>query len=177
MESSGQMQYHLQKLSEFVIERKENGSFGLTDLGRKALAIYGESETTGRSLRTILCIPVSIDASASRQVGNAGNILRVVVGILLLSLTVAILVSWQVDNALNFFFYGIGFGIIGAPIFGFLGASFVLAGIKGYPGCEITAIPNLLVGNSKRYYAPCLIIPFNLPNGRLLARRKENDAS
>lgn len=37
-------------------------------------------------------------------------------------------------------------------ILAFLGISFLLGGLLGHPGCEITVIPNLLVSPEKRAY-------------------------
>ncbi|MGH9917580.1 MAG: DUF7347 domain-containing protein, partial [Nitrososphaerales archaeon] len=37
LESSGQLQHHLQKLSGFITVEKESGCYGLTATGRRAL--------------------------------------------------------------------------------------------------------------------------------------------
>lgn len=168
LESSGHLQHHMQKLSAFI-STDGDGSYSLTDLGGEALGVYRESTRTGRALEAVCGLPVKLEATVSRRVGQTGSAIRIAAGALLLALTFAILYSWQVDNALNFFIYGIGFGVVGTPIFGFLGASFLVAGIKRYPGCEVTAIPNALSGG-RNYYMPCMVTPFNLPDGRLLVR-------
>ncbi len=43
-------------------------------------------------------------------------------------------------------------GTIGAVALVFLGVSFVIGGLMGNPGCEITAIPNLLRAEAKRIH-------------------------
>ena len=165
--SSGQLQHHLQKLSGFIIIEKDSGCYGLTDTGRRALDIYGSSEKSGRSLEAICCLPVRLEASKTVQVGRTGSALRLSLAGLLLALTIAFVASGQA--ALRF--YGssvsVGFGLSGAIIAGFFGVSFLIAGLEGYPGCEVTAIPNLFA-RRRKYYCSCVITPFNLPNGRLL---------
>jgi DNA-binding transcriptional ArsR family regulator len=174
MESSGQLQHHLQKLSGLVTE-KSSGSYGLTDLGRRALDIFRESERSGTSLEELCCIPVATEMARLKEADRAGRILRLFIGAGLLALTVAILVDYLVAHqiALSYHFGGnstVSFGFAGAVLFGFFGLSFLISGITGYPGCEITAIPNLF--SRKKRYCSCLITPYNLPNGRLLQRKR-----
>jgi DNA-binding transcriptional ArsR family regulator len=168
LESSGQLQHHLQKLSGFVAVERDTGCYGLTETGRRALEIYGSSEKSGRSLAAVCCLPARLDAQETVRVGGKGRALRLSLAALLLALTVALVASGQ--TALKF--YGssvsVGFGVSAAVVAGFFGVSFLIAGLDGYPGCEVTAIPNLLSGGKKKYYCSCLITPFNLPNGRLL---------
>jgi DNA-binding transcriptional ArsR family regulator len=165
--SSGQLQHHLQKLSGFVTVEKESGSYALTKAGRLALEIYGSSERSGRSLEAVCCLPLRLDAPGKMRIGGTGSALRLSLAAVLLALTAALIVSGQA--ALKF--YGssvsVGFGVSGAIIIGFFGISFLIAGLDGHPGCEITAIPNLLAGG-KKYYCSCVMAPFNLPNGRFV---------
>jgi len=37
-------------------------------------------------------------------------------------------------------------------VLGFLGVSFLVGGLLGHPGCEVTVLPNLLVRPEKRSY-------------------------
>lgn len=167
LESSGQLQHHLQKLSGFITVGKNSGCYGLTETGRRALEIYGSSERSGRSLEAVCCLPARLEAQETVRVGRKGSVLRLSFGGLLLALTVALVASGQAALRVYGSSVSVGFGISGAVIAGFFGVSFLIAGLDGYPGCEITAIPNLLV-RGKKYYCSCLITPFNLPNGRLL---------
>ena len=43
-------------------------------------------------------------------------------------------------------------GGIGTALIVFLGVSFIVGGLIGNPGCEITAIPNLVLPKSKRVH-------------------------
>jgi DNA-binding transcriptional ArsR family regulator len=171
IESNGQLQHHLQKLST-LIKEKENGSYGLTDLGIRALEIHAESEKSGRSLEEICCIPVSNKNAHNNQIGRSGTLVRLFIGLVLLLLTAAILVSSLTSGLapLTLQFRGDSFslGIDGLLVFGFFGLSFLIAAFSGYPGCEITAIPNLFV--KKKWYCGCLFASFNLPKGRLLKK-------
>ena len=45
-------------------------------------------------------------------------------------------------------------GMIGAVLLGALGISFVIGGLAAIPGCEITAIPNLVLPRSMRFHFP-----------------------
>ena len=45
-------------------------------------------------------------------------------------------------------------GFLGVAAIGALGLSFVIGGIFAIPGCEITAIPNLLLPRSMRFHFP-----------------------
>ena len=47
---------------------------------------------------------------------------------------------------------GDALGTIGTGALVFLGASFLIGGLTGNPGCEITAIPNLLRSEEKRVH-------------------------
>ncbi|MGI0090434.1 MAG: ArsR/SmtB family transcription factor [Nitrososphaerales archaeon] len=176
IESSGQLQHHLLKLSGLVSEEK-NGCYGLTDAGRRSLEIYWESERSGRSLQDLCCVPSLREFAGNNLVGRSGTLLRLSAGSLLLVLTAASLATYIFfgQTLLNLQLSGassiVSLGLEGAIIFGFFGVSFVIAALTGYPGCEITAIPNLF--SSKKWYCACLMTPFNLPNGRLLGRRKE----
>ncbi len=169
IESNGQLQHHLQKLSP-LIKEKENGSYALTDLGYKALEIHAESEKTGRSINEICCIPVSNERAHNNQIGQRGTLVRLLIGSVLLVATAAIIVSSLTSGlAALTVHYGsdsASLGIDGILVFAFFGFSFLLSAFSGYPGCEITAIPNLFV--KKKWYCGCLMTPFNLPNGRLL---------
>jgi hypothetical protein len=173
IKSSGQLQHHMQKLFGFIVEEK-SGSYELTDLGRKALAIYRESEKSGKSLEDLCCIPAFSGLAHDNQVGNTGKRLRLAIGSVLLVLTVIILVFSVVLGQAAITLHPTGsssvsFGgwwLAGVVILGFFGISFIVSAISGYPGCEVTAIPNLF--SEKKMYCACLITPFNLPNGRLL---------
>jgi DNA-binding transcriptional ArsR family regulator len=167
LQSSGQLQHHLQKLSGFVAIEKESGCYGLTKTGRLALEIYDSSEKSGRSLEALCCLPTRLDATEKARIGRTGSALRLSLAAVLLALTAALVASGQA--ALKF--YGssvsVGFGVSGAVIAGFFGVSFLISGFDGHPGCEIVAIPNLLA-RGKKFYCSCVIAPFNLPNGRFL---------
>ena len=43
-------------------------------------------------------------------------------------------------------------GTIGTGALVFLGSSFLIGGLMGNPGCEITAIPNLFRSEEKRFH-------------------------
>lgn len=43
-------------------------------------------------------------------------------------------------------------GFIGSLVVAVLGISFVVGGLTGNPGCEITAVPNLVLPRSKRIH-------------------------
>ncbi len=45
-------------------------------------------------------------------------------------------------------------GALGASILGFLGVSFLVGGLMANPGCEITALANLLLPRRKRVHFP-----------------------
>src|SRR5713226_9531787 len=167
LESSGQLQHHLQKLSELVTIQEDSGSFGLTIMGRRALEVYRSSETSGRSLESVCCLPVRLEASNTVRVGRTGSALRLSLGGALLALTAAFVASGQAVLRYSGSSVSVGFGVSGAVIAGFFGVSFLIAGLEGDPGCEITAIPNLFA-RKRKFYSSCVITPFNLPNGRLL---------
>lgn len=177
IESSGNLQHHLQKLSSFVTENQQNGSYVLTDIGRKALDIFGESESSGKSLRALCSIPSPSEEAGYKQVARTGRLLRLSIGFALLALTAGILaygslvpnqmsLKLQVDGSTA------SIGIVPIFILAFFTISFLIAALTKYPGCEITAVPNLFL-KTKRY-CPGLITPFNLPNGGLLERRGTN---
>jgi DNA-binding transcriptional ArsR family regulator len=171
LESSGQLQHHLQKLSGLIITQKESGCYGLTSTGRRALDIYRLSETSGRSLEAVCCLPIALEGSKTMRVGRTGRVLRLSLAGVLLVLTAALLTSYSASGEAALRFYGssisVGFGLSGTLIIGFFGVSFLIAGLEGDPGCEVTAIPNLFT-RKRKHYCACLITPFNLPNGRLL---------
>jgi len=167
LESSGQLQHHLQKLSGLVAIEKGSGYYGLTDTGRLALEIYGSSEKSGRSLEATCCLPSRLNAPNTFRVGRTGTALRLSLAGVLFALTVALVASGQAALRVIGSSTSVGLGFSGAIIAGFFGVSFLIAGLDGHPGCEITAIPNLLVGKRK-YYCSCVLTPFNLPNGRFL---------
>lgn len=174
IESSGQLQHHLQKLSRLITE-KSNGSYGLNDSGRRALDIFRESERSGRPLEDLCCLPAPSEMAQYKQVGRTGSLLRLSVGLILMALTIGIVATYLLTGQLALSFNLIGtsfasFGIGGAAFFGFFGVSFLIASVTGYPGCEITAIPNLFT--RRKRYCSCLITPYNLPDGRLLQRVK-----
>jgi DNA-binding transcriptional ArsR family regulator len=174
IESSGQLQHHLQKLSRLITE-KTNGSYGLTDAGKRALDIFRESERSGRPLEDLCCLPTPSELAQYKQVGRTGSVLRLSVGLMLMALTIGIIATYVLTGhlALSFNLNGtsfVSFGVGGAVFFGFFGISFLIASATGYPGCEITAIPNLFA--RKKRYCSCLITPYNLPDGWLLERVK-----
>ena len=43
-------------------------------------------------------------------------------------------------------------GWFGTVILGALGVSFVIGGLAGIPGCEISAIPNIFLPRSRRFH-------------------------
>ena len=176
LESNGQLQHHMEKLSG-LIETGGDGSYVLTWLGDRALSTYRESENSGRSLEAICSIPIALEESEAGRmvVGRAGSLFRLVVGISFASLGLAILISWQVSGALNVFFYGFGIGVIGSPIFLFLGVSYLLAGAMDNPGSGLTAIPNIFA--RRKYYMASCVAWLNLPNGRWLTRRAARSSS
>lgn len=45
-----------------------------------------------------------------------------------------------------------GFGILGAAALAVLGISFLVGGIVGNPGCEVTALPNLFLPSDKKVH-------------------------
>ena len=65
--SSGELQHHMQKLSNFVMTENK-GSYDLTDEGRRALELYSESKKSGRSLEAICCIPHSTERAHNNQI-------------------------------------------------------------------------------------------------------------
>ena len=166
LESSGQLQHHLQKLSGFVTVEKD-GCYGLTQAGRQALDLYSRSEESGTSLEAVCCLPTRLDAPGILRVGSVGTALRFMLAGILLALTVALVATGQVGLRLSGASIFVGFGLSAAVVGGFFAVSFLIAGLEREPGCEVTAVPNLLAGKRK-YYCSCLITPFNLPNGRLL---------
>lgn len=46
------------------------------------------------------------------------------------------------------------FGIVGTVLLAGLGVSFISGGLFAIPGCEITAIPNLLLPKSMHFHFP-----------------------
>lgn len=119
------------------------------------------------SLEAVCCLPARLDARETARVGRKGSALRLSLAGLLLALIVALVASGQTALKVSSSSTSVGFVISAAVIAGFFGISFLIAGLDGYPGCEITAIPNLFV-RGRKYYCSCLITPFNLPNGRWL---------
>jgi hypothetical protein len=173
MESSGQLQHHLQKLSGLVVV-KANGSYGLTDAGRRALDLFRESESSGTPLEALCCVPTPKEFAWNHQVGNTGIGLRLAIGVVMSVATIALLASYFLAGSTELTLlhdgsYFASLGIDGAVLFGFFGISFLISTVTGYPGCEITAIPNLFA--KKKWYCSCLMTPFNVPNGRLLKRK------
>jgi DNA-binding transcriptional ArsR family regulator len=179
IESSGQLQHHMQKLSSLVTE-KDNGSYGLTNAGKRALDIFWESERSGRSVEDLCCLPTPSEVAHDKQISSSGTVLRLAIGSILLALTVAILAVYFVSGQAALTFHAtssssVSFGgwwFAGVILFGFFGVSFLISAITGFPGCEVTAIPNLF-SRKKKMYCSCLITPFNLPNGRLLDRERQ----
>jgi hypothetical protein len=45
-----------------------------------------------------------------------------------------------------------GFGILGAAALAVLGLSFLVGGVVGNPGCEVTALPNLFLRSEKKVH-------------------------
>lgn len=145
-----------------------SGSYLLTDIGRRALDTYKLGEASGTSLEAICCIPARLGSMGTVRVGLSGSALRLSLAGLLLALTAAIALWGQVGVRYSGASVSVGgFGAVVAVAAGFFGVSFLIAGLTRAPGCEITAIPNLFAGQRK-YYSPCIITSFNLPNGRLL---------
>jgi DNA-binding transcriptional ArsR family regulator len=171
MESSGQLQHHLQKMSG-LISVESNGSYLLTWVGKRALSIYRESEKSGSSLENLCCQPPRNEMALDHQISRTGTILRLSIGSVLSALTLAVVGSYFLSGHDYLAFvigsYHISLGIGDVILFGFFGASFLISAVTGYPGCEITAIPNLFT--SKKWYCSCVMTPFNVPNGRLLQR-------
>jgi DNA-binding transcriptional ArsR family regulator len=169
VQSSGQLQHHLQKLSGLI--SNTDGAYRLTSTGRRALEILRASEKSGKSLDILCCLPSPSELARNRMISGKGVFLRVSVGTILTTLTVGIVANYFFPNQayLSRFdvFGGASVGSwIDAVIFAFFGISFLISSATGYPGCEITAIPNLFT--KKKRYCSCLIVPFNIPNGRLL---------
>ena len=170
IESSGQLQHHLQKLSSLVLE-KPDGSYALTNQGKRALEIYSESERTGSPLEELCCLPVKTTQAHNHQINSQGTILRLSLGLILVGLTAAIIASYLATGQIPLSIHPeasstISFGPGAVILFGFFGPSFLIAAATGYPGCEVTAIPNLFT--EKKMYCSCLMTPFNIPNGSLL---------
>jgi hypothetical protein len=67
-----------------------------------------------------------------------GRLSRVLAGVL--ALLVAPFVGFE------------GLEVVGALALGGLGLSFLIGGLMANPGCEITAIPNLLLRSDKRVH-------------------------
>ncbi len=171
MESSGQLQHHLQKMS-LLISVEFNGSYRLTWVGKRALDIYRESEKSGSSLENLCCLPARNEIARDHQISRTGTLVRLSIGSVLLALTLAVIGSYFLSGHDYLVFVigssSISLGIGGVAVLGFFGVSFLISAVTGYPGCEITAIPNLFT--SKKWYCSCVITPFNVPNGRLLQR-------
>jgi DNA-binding transcriptional ArsR family regulator len=177
MESSGQLQHHLQKLSG-LIEETGSSSYSLTSMGERALGIYRESERSSTPLAELCCLPSRSELAYDKQVSKTGSLIRLSIGLPLSVITVGIIGShiFPSQTYLNMFDIFGGASVWGAIVdvivFGFFGISFLISSLTGYPGCEITAIPNLFT-NEKRYCS-CLIIPFNVPNARFLQRGRKS---
>lgn len=175
MESSGQLQHHLLKLSRLISETA-GGFYSLTTLGRRALEIYRESEKSGTPLSELCCLPAQSELARDKQVNRTGVLLRLSIGAVLSAVTVGIIANYLFPShayleAFVVFGGASSAWIPDAIVFGFFGISFLISSVTGYPGCEITAIPNLFTKTKK--YCSCLITPFNIPNGRLVrAERK-----
>ena len=90
MESPGQLQHHLQKLSG-LITVKETGSYNLTWTGIRALEIYRESEKSGRPLRDLCCTPLPSELARDYQISRTGTLLRLSIGSFLSVLTAAMI--------------------------------------------------------------------------------------
>ena len=138
----------------------------------ETLRIYRESESSGKSLEEICCIPAPSQVAANKQVSTGGTAVRLTIGSALLALTaVAVALYFAKGQNLLSLKFGssyVSLGAGGVIILAFFGISFAIAAATGYPGCEITAIPNLF--SSKKRYCSCIMAPFNLPNGRLLKK-------
>jgi len=141
---------------------------------RQILDVYKSTRTPGNSPEVTCCLPVQLKNPKTMRVGKTGRIVRLSLAAILIVLTIALIGSGQAVLK----FYGssitIGFPLSVAIIAGFFGVSFLIAGLEGYPGCEVMAIPNIVAG--KKYYMPCIITPFNLPNGRWLEPLKPSGA-
>lgn len=172
IESSGQLQHHLQKLFG-LISNEENGSYRLTSIGKRALDIYRESEKSGAPLAELCCLPAPSELARDKQISARGTLLRLSIGSVLSAITIGIVSNFFFPNhpyMKVFDVFGGGTSVWSwipdAIVFGFFGLSFLISSFTGYPGCEITAIPNLFTRQKR--YCSCLITPFNVPNGRLL---------
>jgi len=171
LESSGQLQHHLGKLTGFITIDQATGWYRLTDKGRLALAIYTSSEKSGVPLEAVCCLPARLDVRSIVRVGRRGSVLRLSLAGLLLALTVASVELGQATFRVFGSSISVGFGVSGALVAGFFGVSFFISGLQRHPGCEVVAIPNLFAGKAK-YYCSCVMTPFNLPNGRFLEPRE-----
>ena len=67
-----------------------------------------------------------------------GRLMRIVTGLV----TLAVIPFVGIDQL----------GFWGVACLGFLGLSFLIGGIMGNPGCEITALPNLALPTAKRVH-------------------------
>ena len=111
--------------------------------------------------QTSFCGSCVVVGSANQQAVDAllrplffGRLFRVVLGIAVLGLTM----YFGVDRLSAF----------GALALAFLGFSFLTAGVMGNPGCEITALPNLVLPEDKRVYMTCpLWTPWDRLENRL----------
>ena len=89
------------------------------------------------------CNPFSCETPATRDDAKLpplffGRFMRILTGLL----TLAVIPFVGVDQL----------GFWGVAGLGFLGLSFLVGGIMGNPGCELTALPNLALPNSKKMH-------------------------
>lgn len=167
MESSGQLQHHLQKLSGLISD-EGTGDYRLTPVGVRALEIFRESENSGSSLKELCCLPAQSEIAHDHQISKLGILLRLSIGSFLTALTAIMVGNLLISGELSLRLGWASLSIGDALVFGFFGASFLVSAFTGYPGCEITAIPNLFT--TRKRYCSCVITPFNVPNGRLIRR-------
>jgi hypothetical protein len=165
IESSGQLQHHMQKLSGLVGEDAD-GTYVLTFLGKRAIEIYRQSEKSESSLRDCCTLPSPSTIAQNHQINRKGALLRFSLGIAFSIITAALIANYFLAGKVYFTLGGATLWIGDAVLFGFFGISFLLVAFTGFPGCEITAIPNLFT--HKKRYCGCLITPFNIPNGSLV---------
>lgn len=89
-----------------------------------------------------------------------GRLFRVVTGVVTLALIPIVGVETLV-----------GWGLVGLL---FLGGSFIVSGLTGNPGCEVTALPNLVLPVSKQIHCWCpLWTPVDKIENQAKERRNE----
>ncbi len=100
VESSGQLQRHLLKLSGFIEVEAKSGCYVLTGTGRRALDIYALSRTSGTPLEAACCLPVKGATTPGMHVGRTGTELRLSYAVTLLAVTATYF--WLGEPSLRF---------------------------------------------------------------------------